>query len=335
MKTFTVKSVISFCVVILFLSTISIYAQNMSDEKISGVIFFDYTHSTEDDPTVNNQFEINRAYFTYENAMSKSLKYKFQLDVGREEGNGKFDAYIKNAMVDWNTGYGNIMLGLQGMNVFKVQEKTWGHRFIEKSVMDKNKFSSSADIAIGYKNKLGKAVNFSVLVSNGTGYKKAENDVFKKVSAQVYYGQGKLSSKDGFNVGGVFTYEPYDYDNGAEVETEAKTVLGAFAGYSKDKFRVGAEFGQYSEGGKDLTKSVLSAYANYIFSPKVEAFARYDTFDPNTEADDDGMGYLIGGLIWKPVNGLKVAPNVRIENYQNDNIDSETTLKLNFEFLIK
>ncbi|MBI9072383.1 MAG: hypothetical protein JEY94_12340 [Melioribacteraceae bacterium] len=336
MTSIIIKRFMSILTAVVFLTSITGFAQEKSTEKISGLVFFDYTHSTVDDPTVNNQFEINRAYFTYENAMSKSIKYKFQLDAGREDKTGKMDAYLKNAMVDWNTGYGNIMLGLQGMNVFSVQEKTWGHRFIEKSVMDRRGFSSSSDLAIGYKNKLGKAVNFSVLVSNGTGYKKAENDVFKKVSAQVYYGQGKLSSKDGFNVGGVFSYEPYDYDNTKinKVETEAKTVFGGFAGYANKGLRVGAEFDQYAEGGKDLTKAAISAYANYSVNEKFEVFARYDTYDPNTDEDDDGEGYLIGGLIWKPVEGLKVAPNVRVENYQGD-IDSETTLKLNFEFLIK
>ena len=50
--------------------------------------------------------------------------------------------YIKNAKVDLlcrsNTKF---TIGLQGMNMFSVQEKTWGHRFIEKSAIDKYKFS--------------------------------------------------------------------------------------------------------------------------------------------------------------------------------------------------
>ena len=41
-------------------------------------------------------------------------------------------------------------MGLIGMNTHSIQEKNWGNRFIEKSAMDKNEYSTSADLGIGF-----------------------------------------------------------------------------------------------------------------------------------------------------------------------------------------
>lgn len=323
---FTVK-VALFIMSILILSSISI-AQEKSKEKISGVTFFHFTHNTADNLEVNNQFEFNRVYFTYENQIADNLKYKFQVDVGRSDEDSRLQVYLKNAKVDWKNSFGTISIGLQGMNMFSIQEKNWGYRFIEKMPMDKNKFSSSADLAIGYSNTFSKNIHMSVLISNGAGYKKPEDDKYKKISAQFAYGQTKLSSKDGFNLGGVFSYEPYDF----EESTEAKTVFGAFAGYAGSGLRAGVEFDTYTMGGADLSKQIISLYANYELSDALQAFARVDVYDPNTDADDDGNNYLLGGLVWTPVKGLNIAPNIRYTSYQEENKDEDTLFKVDFQF---
>ncbi|MBU1099198.1 MAG: hypothetical protein KKA84_02255 [Bacteroidetes bacterium] len=311
----------------LLISTISL-AQEKSKEKISGVAYFDFTHNTADNLVINNEFEFERVYFAYENQIADNLKYKFQVDVGRSDDDSRLQVYLKNAKVDWKNSFGTIIIGLQGMNVFNIQEATWGHRFLEKSAMDKNKFASSADLAIGYSNSFSDNLHMSVLVSNGEGYKKPEGDKYKKISAQVAYGQTKLSSKDGFNLGGVFTYEPFDNEG----VTEAKTVLGAFAGYAGSGLRTGVEFDTFTTGGTDLTKQIISLYANYELNDLLQAFARADIYDPNTDASDDGNNYLMGGIIWSPVKGLKIAPNVRYTSFQEDAKDEVTMFKVNFEF---
>ena len=79
------------------------------------------------------------------------ISYKFQTDIDYKTS--PINLYIKNAKVDWNYGKGKLTLGLQGMNMFNVTEKTWGFRFLEKSPMDKYEFSSSADMGIGYSGK--------------------------------------------------------------------------------------------------------------------------------------------------------------------------------------
>ena len=84
-----------------------------------------------------------------------------------------------------------------------------GFRFLEKSPMDKHKFSSSADMGIGYSNIFG-SYNCNFMITNGIGYKKSENDKYKKLSAQIIFGPKNLTKKDGVNIGTSLSIEPYD-----------------------------------------------------------------------------------------------------------------------------
>ena len=63
---------------------------------------------------------------------------------------------MKNAYVDWKCENGDkLSMGLIGTNSYGVQEKTWGYRFVEKSVLDKYKMTNTADFGIGYSHKIG------------------------------------------------------------------------------------------------------------------------------------------------------------------------------------
>ncbi len=45
------------------------------------------------------------------------------------DDNDKFlEVFLKNACVDWMTDYGKFTFGMQGMNMFNVQENTSGYR---------------------------------------------------------------------------------------------------------------------------------------------------------------------------------------------------------------
>ena len=105
---------------------ITIASLSFSDGKISGVTYFTY----------NDNFNIERTYFTYKTAISDVLSFKFQTDVG-QAGDDRWSAYLKKAQLDWKCPNGiKVSMGMIGMNMFNVQEKTWGYRFISKSDME-------------------------------------------------------------------------------------------------------------------------------------------------------------------------------------------------------
>jgi hypothetical protein len=301
--------------IILFLSV------NVAEEiKFSALAYYEFSFTTDNDVDVSNQFEFQRVYFGLENKFSNTLSYKFLTDVGRISKDGRLEAYLKNAKVDWTTAYGRFVIGLQGMNIFNVQENTWGHRSIEQSAMDRNKFASSADMGIGYYQNY-KELNYSFLITNGAGYKNPEDDSFKKVSIQMYYGPSKLNSNSGWNIGGVVTYEPYTND-------DYKIVNGLFGGFSSGLFRVGAEFDKLFDSGLDNSFKIISGYVNIELNNNLNIFCRID----NLTKCDHVNNYIIAGFSVMPEQGFKIMPNIRYSS----NSETKNILKynLNFEFKI-
>ena len=317
----------------------------------SGTTYFDYTYDLTKDADNDAGFALKRVYFTYQQELSEGLSYKFQTDVGQLEvvninddeqldGTKKtqFVAYLKNAKIDknfyfafppvwnsgdaWNLGKGKLTIGLQGMNMFNVTEKTWGFRFLEKSPMDKYAFSSSADMGIGCSGNLNN-FNYNIMYTNGSGYKKSETDRHKKISAQLVYGEKKLVEKDGINIGTSFSIEPYDIEDDEEnITTENKTVMAFFGGYAGNGLRVGAEFDMHTDAGTDVTQQIIAAYGSYKISDTLEILASIDLYDPWTESIDDedtedideakdSETNVIAGINYYPAKGLTITPNIK------------------------
>ena len=326
------------------LCVLFIFSVMMAEGKISGIGFFNYTYDLTEEASGadKSSFAFNRIYFTYSNTISDQISFKFQTDVGRfdlvdydKEAKiatidespemGHLFAYIKKAQLDWKTPISKITLGMQGMNVFNVTEKTWGFRFIEKSPMDKHKFSSSADMGIGVSGKFSN-VSYSLLSTNGAGYKKEESDAFKKTSIQLVYGEKKLVKKDGFNIGTSLTFEPYH-----DGEDYMKSVMAFFGGYAGSGFRVGAEFDTKTDSKTELSEQIIAFYGSYKFTDVFEGLVYIDMYDEDTATDEDGETYIIAGLNYYPTKGLTITPNVRLKSFE-DGSDGETVFKMNFQF---
>ena len=325
--------------------------------SFSGMTYFDYTYDLTKDAANDNGFALKRVYFTYQQELSEGISYKFQTDVGQLEvidwndnyaqtdGTKKtqYVVYLKNAKIDWNSSIGKITLGLQGMNIFNVIEKTWGFRFLEKSAMDKYGFSSSADMGIGYSGKLtGNNLHYSFMYTNGSGYKKTENDQYKKLSTQLVYGQKNLTKKDGLNLGASFTIEPYDYeDENNNTTTKNKTLMAFYGGFSGYGLRIGGEFDSYQDEGTNINEQIMAGYINYKLSNKINVLGRVDIYDPWTESVDDenttdnneakdNQTNIIAGFNYHPAQGLTITPNIRMSIPEEG--DSSTLFMLNFEF---
>jgi len=302
---------------ICFLST-ALFAES----NTSGKVFFNNTLGLGDGG--DNAFSMKRAYLTYTNDVNESVSYKVTYDMGSNDGGSAHTAFLKIAMVKWKTGLGNVMIGMQGMNMFKTMENTWGHRFIDKMPMDTYMYSASADLGIGLGRSFG-PVSTSVLITNGGGYKKAESDSHKKLSIHAVYGESKLNKKDGFNGGLSFSMEPYDKDS---LTTENTNVVGIFAGYAGNGFRGGFEFDTKTQ--EDVSGQIFCIYATYKINDKLSILARLDQVDANTSKDSDGIQAIIAGIHYIAAKGLTIAPTVRVKVPEEG--DSENSIVLNFQF---
>ncbi|MBT7269845.1 MAG: hypothetical protein HN829_03030 [Candidatus Marinimicrobia bacterium] len=294
----------------------------LADNSTSGNIFFDHTTGLGD--SAYNSFNMKRAYLSYSNAATKDLSYKVTYDIGSNDGGSAHTAFLKVAMVKWKTELGDVTIGMQGMNMFKTMENTWGHRFIATMPMDAYKFSASADLGIGLTRSFG-PISTSVLITNGGGYKKVESDSYKKLSIHAVYGESKLNKKDGFNGGLSFSIEPYDKDS---LATENTNVWGVFTGYARNGFRGGLEFDTKIQ--EDVSGQIFCIYATYKINDKLSILARLDQDDADTSKDSDGIQAIIAGIHYIAGKGITIAPTVRVKAPEDG--DSENSIVLNFQF---
>ena len=327
-----------YLIILITYISISIAAEG----KIGGVTYFNYTNAEE-----KSAFNFQRQYFSYGIDISDEVKFKVVFDVGRtdvgtvlmKDGDEKSEdtrlvAFLKKAQIDYKTSYGKLSLGMIGMNTHNVQEKNWGYRFIEKSAMDKYKFSSTADLGIGFSRTTVNQLKMSLQVVNGEGYKNPQSDKYHKIAFNSTYGEHNLVKNSGFNAGVVYTTE--------QTDDKPNTMISLFGGFSGLGLRLGGQFNMLKEGG--IESQIISVSSNYSVTDKLDAFVRYDMFDPNTDGIEqelhgftitterkDNSTYLIAGIQLSCGNGLLVAPNIRMESYEDD-LDSATEYKINFQF---
>ena len=304
--------------IILLIAFSSLVAQD-----ISGKVVFAYSNS--DDSSKIDGFGLNRVYLNFSKEISDELSVTIQTDAYPESSSQNI--YLRNAKADWKTLNGNVVIGLQEMNMFKVQQMNWGKRYLDKTVMDRMQYSSVADMGIGYYHSKDK-FHGSILITNGAGFKKSETDSHKKLSLQFIYGTVKLSKSDGFNVGAVLSHEPYDRDGEVTIPEEpagehSKKVFGVFGGYAKDNLRVGAEWSQLDDSGLldgNYNNNLTSVYCNYALKNKQSLIVKYDKVSGNKDAN-----YALVAMEFAPTKGLMVSPNVRSN-------DGTTAIGVNFEF---
>ena len=312
------------------LLVVSITGFMFAEGKIGGVTYFDYSSTKQ-----ASGFNFQRQYFGYGGEVSDQVSYKILFDVGRtnvgaaviekdtsyKSEDTRLVVFLKKAQINYKSSFGRFNFGLIGMNTYGVQESNWGYRFIEKSAIDKNVFSSTADIGVGFSKSLIDNLNLSLQIVNGEGFKNPQGDKFQKIAFNATYGESNLNKNDGYNGGLVYTTESTDTD-----PTTMTSVFGGFAGMG---IRIGGEYDMQTISG--VNKNIISVSANYSVRDNIDIFTRYDIYDGDTSIDNDGENYLVTGIVLTCDGGISVAPNVRMITNEDDS-ESSTEYKVNFQF---
>jgi hypothetical protein len=236
----------------------------------------------------------------------------------------------------------NNMFGIEGgmiaTHTFDLQEKFYGYRYILETLIDKEKYYSSADLGVKATFIPVEKLEFHAGLYNGEGYKKIQDS----------YGLQKAS----FDVvirpveGLVFkTYYDFhgkkDTANGEVVELSKMQLLNFFLGYEKkDKFRIGAEYIINKNNANVDNQNIngLSAYGTVVLK-KFEILGRYDqtasnTLDGATDPWNNSKDYslILGGFQYAPVKGVKMALNYRHYTPRDSDLNNLDFIYLNFEY---
>lgn len=290
-------------------------------------LIFTNFHTTFIENNTLPAFEITRAYLGYEYDFSPLWYGKVVLDVGNPGvGKHQIAAFLKNAYFEYTKSRFSASFGMISTTQFKVSEKIWGNRYIEKSFQDAYAFNSSADIGFNIDYQFADFISADFSVINGEGYKKIQGDSLLRPGAGITLNPvKKLTAR-------LFA----DY-NGKDVKQQS---LATFLAYTGKKLVAGAEYNyQWNTDmaeGHDMYGTSL--YLIYKSSDKLKIFGRYDDLNSSTlpgedqpwQVNNDGRLFM-AGLEYSPLKGVKLAPNYRIWSPENETQPNENSVYLNCE----
>lgn len=319
--------------------------------KVWGYVFGDYYYKLHADstnrasqysnqPADMNGFELRRAYLGYDYNFSEKFSAEILLS---HEGNKNADntraVFLKSANVRWKNIFKNtdLVIGESSTPAWPMlTEKIWGYRSVEKTTMDMRGAGSSTDIGVSLQGKLDEKGNFgyNIMAGNGTGTK-FEIDRFKKFYGDVYakFWNQKII---------VDAYGDYERTQLSPYHKSKMTWKAALA-YQTEKITVGTEVFQqtlennsiYTEPPSsskiDTVDAVATGISFYsrgiILKDKLEFFARYDIYNPDTKfiSDNTYSGYsayntemfMTAGFDYTPVKNIHIIPNIWYNSYHS------------------
>lgn len=248
---------------------------------------------------VNNVsgFNLDRAFVGYEGFFAKGFSAKVVMNVetqSDDNGNTKFNGYLKNAQVDWR-GYGFfVSAGLVNLKQFSEQENFWGHRYVFKSFQEEYGIAFCEDIGVVAGYEFSPVISADIAFTNGEGRK------FKNMDNRYKYGAGiTLKPLKGLILrlyGDIYDIPKYLEDN--MVKRDKQYSIASFAGYANKYFSIGAEYNRVFNYKFDSKQDAngYSAYTTINITPKMHIYGRFDYFDTagNMKYDNEGHAIICG-----------------------------------------
>ena len=331
MKRFPLTSLVLSLIALLSCMVHPSIAQEKSGGKIHGYAFGDYYFMVGADtlpkrgaaqysstPKNDHGFLLRRVYLGYDYTFNESFSSQVLLEGNDKtlDGSGRYGFIIKTAFVEWKEiiPMGNLLLGLIPTPTWNLTtEKVWNYRAVEKTITDFRGLGNGSDIGVALRGKFDTegAVSYALMFANGNG-QKPENDKHKKYHAA-------LTAKpiDHFVLEGYIDHETANDDR-------SKTMLKGFAAYQSTAFTVGVEVFQMTQkkfgaNNTDLTPFGVSvfAWAPIPSIDDVNAFARFDMYDPDSKTSTSGIkeNFLTLGVDYMPIKNVHVMPNLWMNTY--------------------
>ena len=294
------------------------------DVGLSGRMYTGYFYNTHSN---DNAFYIDRIYLGYEGALSSSVNFQVTSDVASPDSTDSYELMMKYAYVDWLQGdNASMKLGIIPMTAYDVQKRTWGFRYLRKTVMNDRKFTPSADVGASYDLQLSKKFSLSTAISNGGGFKTAETNQFKRVHLRFLFGPSNLGKSRGMNVGAYTSFEPVTVEGNGENEL----TFAGFTGLHAGNLITGLEGAYQMSTDTDSAQMLLSVYGRTMVGEDTQGFLRFDYVDAIDASNHILNWLLMAGIEFAPTAGIKMTPHFV---YSLDNAgEDDLVLKLGTEF---
>lgn len=340
-------------------------AEKSSDVKTSGIIFlrYDYDYIGTDKGKGFNKIDIERTYLTFESSIAGNAKVKVVTDIYQNAkslivkdiyGNDvKISSYydgwsvrLKNAYVDINPLHLiTIRAGMLGSPWISVAEKAWCYRFVKKTFSDAEKLFDTADLGAGLIFKLPKDYGEAMLaVLNGTGYTSPESDKFKDINPRITLvplPNNKILK--GLSLSGYY-YLGKRSDNEKILN---RNRVGALLSFTNSLVNIGGEFDASNNQKLNKSKNIedengmgFSIYGELKFAElaptklkNLGLIVRFDSWDPNTDIENDAHNTLIAGLIYTLTKNVRSAINLQQTSFEDS--ENETKKQISCQVEVK
>lgn len=352
---------LTFVLAMIFCALLSVLAQGI-EVKPGGELFLDYKYAFPSNSQEEaSLFEATRGYLTLKSEFTDRILGRITYEVYQakdreiEVWDGtqlvSVTSYsedntlirLKYAYLEYeNQGiYSEFKFGLHQTEWIEVANKTWKHRYVAKTLLDYWGVETSADYGISwYGDFPTKYFRPVVQVLNGSGYSKKEENKLKDLESLIYIyplPDDEKSAKSWMG-GGYYYGFPNKAGMKASSSKEDFFLLGGSLDY-RDWFTLTAEYfdGQYNEDtalGDDTKSSGFSIYSDLRFTSlscsvrKMVLIGRYDSYDPNTEVDDDKRNLVILGAGCNVTKGVSFMLDYQRLSYEAAGVDSKSYLYL-------
>ena len=298
----------------------------VSAADISSLVFFDLNGSTQ--KAINPAFRVGRAYLDLREKLTDNISFRLTTDA-QSSIDGKIEVFLKYAFVSWQTRFGEFMVGSQPTNYFGPLKQTWGLRFIEKFPGNLHGFDDTADLGISLQRVVGSDLLFHAAVFNGSGFKKPENDAYKRMSLLVSKGEQNLSRNTGHNFGLLGSVEPYgDWKDNVYL----KYRYGGFVGYANSWLRAGFDLQIEQDAGLNHQERILALYASLKRTEQLTLLGRIDIYDSSVDHPDMREHFVLMGMTYSPAANFQIAPNIKYTFFGTDLLEPYWQGRLSFYF---
>jgi hypothetical protein len=329
------KLTLLFSMILIFAGLVN--AQGQSAVQFSAQTFGDYYYNAKQNNGANNNlngFQFRRIYFTADYKIDSTFSARFRLNTdgtsnsftaGTKLGTMVYDAYLK-----WGNIFkgSDLVFGLSPTPAFQVSDNWWGHRYLEKTILDFNGIVSARDIGVDLIGKIDASgiVKYWVKIGNNAS-NASETDKYKRYYCMLEF--DPLANLV-FTVYGDFASAAKILDKADGSTKNNSAFTGSiFLGYKQTgSFSIGAEGFiksqkyNYAVNSKTALATQngngISLWAFANLTEKIQLVARYDGCDLNTASTSisDAKNLILGGVQFAVSKAVAITPNIEIIKYQ-------------------
>ena len=301
-------------------NTLAAWADNT---KVSGTMFVDMTNIGQ---TSNGQktdasgtgLDVKRFYLSIDHKFDDVWSANLTTDFNYVGNDGETRLFVKKAYVQGVfSKLATLRVGSAAMAWIPFVEDWYGYRYVENTLVDREKVGNSADWGLHLLGDNG-MFNYQVSAVNGGGYKNPSRSDHVDFEGRV----GLQPVK-----GLMFAVGAYDGDLGKDTQTvstlHSARRYDAMAAWNRDGLRLGAEWFK-ADNWKNVTTpatdtaSGYSLWGSYDFT-SASLFARYDQAKLSKDIDPSLKDtYWNAGVAFPVTKGVKVAIAYKDERLRND-----------------